>query len=1115
MVALRVTGTVGQGLGALATGVDHLEMIATPTGPVLVALSAAGGGLVTLSFGANGQANVSDTQSLTQGFWDQSNGTLSLIATGDSVFAAIASEGDNRVLGYEIDGAAIGQAGALQGDGLSAAGNTVYQVSGDAYLFAAGADGTLRCFRPAENDTFMAGQVTQDANDTFHAVPGVVDALSVGGRDFLITACLKDTGISVFEVDPDTGHVAHTGAVGAHMGLGLFETAVDMETTVVGDQGYALVVTRSETSDSAALTVVAITQDGQLRVTDHILDNQLSRFGKATELEVVQNGDWTYVLASGGDDGVSLFALTPAGRLVHLDTLASATGAMLDSVSGMAAAIAQDGDLQILLAQHTATGFTQLEVGLSDQGDVRMGTGGGLSGTVQNDMLLGSAAADTIDGGAGDDILEDGAGQDVLRGGAGADLFVLSADGQHDVIEGFEAGQDRIDLSDVPFLYSMDQITYSSRAWGAVITYRGETLELRSADGGSLQDWQIASAIDWTIDRPLLVLSDAAPMPVLEGSSGADTIEGGDGNDTVRGFAGADSLIAGAGDDLIEAGTGDDTILAGDGNDTVAGEDGRDLIFLGRGADVFLDDGETGSHQADTVFGGDGDDTLTSLAGGDELHGEAGNDRLNGGADADVIYGGPNFDTVYAGAGDDMVWGGDGRDLIFLGLGRDLYLDNAQGGDLGRDTVFAGEDDDTIEGGNGDDEFHGEWGNDVINARLGNDTVYGGGNDDTISAGEGDDVVWGGNGRDLVYLNQGNDVFNDSGQNSAFARDTVFGGYGNDTINGGGGDDVFYGEWGNDLIFGDLANDSVFGGEGDDSLYAGSGDDMVWGGNGRDLVFLNQGNDVFIDNDQGGELGRDTVFGGLGDDTIKGGNGDDVFHGEDGNDVINGRQGNDLVYGGANFDTIYAGDGNDTVFGGDGRDLTYLGTGNDLFNDNGQGGEAGRDTVYAGLGDDTIEGGNGDDVFHGEDGNDVINARLGNDSVYAGRFDDTVYAGEGDDLVFGGLGRDEIWLGAGNDRYVDTNQGDQFGRDTITGGAGADTFVFGTLISEDVITDFEVGVDRLELAAALVGGRTAQEAASAGTVTAGGVLLDFGAGQSLFLEGVMTTSGLEDAILIY
>jgi Ca2+-binding RTX toxin-like protein len=66
--------------------------------------------------------------------------------------------------------------------------------------------------------------------------------------------------------------------------------------------------------------------------------------------------------------------------------------------------------------------------------------------------LSGGEAGDTLIGGAGSDQLHGGGGADLLRGGAGADLFRYSAAGDSvlgasDTIEGFVAGQDRIDLN--------------------------------------------------------------------------------------------------------------------------------------------------------------------------------------------------------------------------------------------------------------------------------------------------------------------------------------------------------------------------------------------------------------------------------------------------------------------------------------------------------------------------------------------------------------------------------------------------------------------------------------------------------------------------------------------
>lgn len=338
---------------------------------------------------------------------------------------------------------------------------------------------------------------------------------------------------------------------------------------------------------------------------------------------------------------------------------------------------------------------------------------------------------------------------------------------------------------------------------------------------------------------------------------------------------------------------------------------------------------------------------------------------------------------------------------------------------------------------------------------------------------------------------------------------------GANTLVGGRTSDRMSGFANDDMLSGMAGNDMIKGGSGADTIYGGTGDDTVWGGNGPDLTYLNQGDDVFNDNAQGEELGRDTVYGGYGNDTIQGGNGHDRFLGEWGDDLILGRLGEDLIYGGDGDDRLHGGSDDDTVWGGNGRDLVYLNRGNDLFNDNDEGGSTGRDTVFAGFGDDTVQGGNGDDLFYGEWGADLILGRLGNDTIYGGDQFDTIHAGDGDDLVYGGNGRDLVTLGAGNDRYVDTAQTGDLGRDTISGGDGSDVFVFGSTISADVITDFELGSDILQLSAGLAGGRTrTQVVDDLASVVGGNVVLDFGTGQSVTLQGLTSTAGLVDDLLL-
>ncbi len=75
-----------------------------------------------------------------------------------------------------------------------------------------------------------------------------------------------------------------------------------------------------------------------------------------------------------------------------------------------------------------------------------------------------------------------------------------------------------------------------------------------------------------------------------------------------------------------------------------------------------------------------------------------------------------------------------------------------------------------------------------------------------------------------------------------------------------------------------------------------------------------------------------------------------------------------------------------------------------------------------------------------------------------GAVDDTIIGSAGDDIIFGMGRNDTLSGGAGNDRLVDGR-----GHDVLTGGAGADIFEFIHDGNTDEITDFEIGVDRIDL----------------------------------------------------
>jgi serralysin len=146
------------------------------------------------------------------------------------------------------------------------------------------------------------------------------------------------------------------------------------------------------------------------------------------------------------------------------------------------------------------------------------------------------------------------------------------------------------------------------------------------------------------------------------------------------------------------------------------------------------------------------------------------------------------------------------------------------------------------------------------------------------------------------------------------------------------------------------------------------------------------------------------------------------------------------------------------TFNGSRRTDIYIGNNrNNQVNTRG-----GDDIVLGGGGNDFLRLGGGDDLAFGGDGNDTILGGPGNDIVFGNAGDDFLNGGVGNDWLSGGDGADILLGQGGNDTLVGGN-----GVDTMTGGAGSDTFVYlgnpFATNAPDVITDYEIGVDRFAL----------------------------------------------------
>lgn len=246
-------------------------------------------------------------------------------------------------------------------------------------------------------------------------------------------------------------------------------------------------------------------------------------------------------------------------------------------------------------------------------------------------------------------------------------------------------------------------------------------------------------------------------------------------------------------------------------------------------------------------------------------------------------------------------------------------------------------------------------------------------------------------------------------------------------------------------------------------------------------------------------------------DTLVGTNEGEELIGRGGDDVIDAQRGADF---------IDAGDGNDNVWGDGGDDVIYGGAGNDSLrggreNDFIDGG-AGDDFIVGQRNGDTIVGGDGDDIIKGGGGNDEMAGDAGNDFLKGGTFRDTMTGGEGDDTISGNRAEDFLDGGAGNDSLNGGGEDDVLtgglGDDWLKGGGGNDLFIFNNGDGDDIIQSFVIADDMLLLDEAAAAGQTVAELVSGATVTSTGVLLTLADDDSIFFNGMSSTTGLELAI---
>jgi len=518
------------------------------------------------------------------------------------------------------------------------------------FICAQEAGGGFSVFKETGDGQFVPTVRARDTSKTYLSQVNSLCSLKTDAGQFIYAASGTENGLSIFKL-LENGRLSHFAQIGDAQSLPVSGIS-EVKSIMLGGQKFLILAAR----DTHSLTVLHVGEDGKLTPADHILDDQVLRIKSISALGVTEFAGRGYVVAGGGDGGISVFELLPTGRLLHLVTKVSAPEALIEQVSELKF-IPAGSKLFILLKDNRHSELGVFEFDLTDISGAEHVIDG------RHNLLLAKDGARALEGRAGNDILVDAKGEQILRGDDGADIFVLRRDAERDFILDFDISEDRLDLSHWDRLYSLDQLNISSRNHGVRIVFHDEELIINSSDGRSItrSDLETADIVFmFRFDFDLTPRETSTPEPTQPPLS----------DETILSVPHEDTLFPippdtkGEYPELISA-------------PYVPAEGPYFLTSMLRQMETTLINGASynratyklatlGNADNNGMNGSQSAEHIVSLGGHDVIYALGGNDILDGGTGSDRLYGGNGHDTLIGGSGEDLLVGGNGNDVFLF-----------------------------------------------------------------------------------------------------------------------------------------------------------------------------------------------------------------------------------------------------------------------------------------------------------------------------------------------------------------------------------------------------------------------------------------------------------------